>query len=441
MPVFVDDPNRLSKERLRSELVAHNVPLPPGETRKRVFVDLYLKHVAHRTAADFSSDEEDQAPEDGSEEAGLEEEDDEGDSEVMDVHQLTDEELKAELIKYGVKPGPILATTRQLYEKKLQRLLHPSDGQKAPPDEEHYSDSEEDETGSEYQPHRAAKMPPKSGPGQNHLGPSREGSRHKRVDDFYFHPQCFMPCQRMGGKPTPVLTVHVPRPRSGPSNVCKTAPDSIQAPVSPLTPLRSTFSGLPAGPAVSPLYTSLQGLRTASSPGSPGSSFSIARLVEELESRSPSTPPAATERLDSVGSNKTGSATMVKSRGGPAEDDVLQEMFPNEVRTPTGISATRRRPIKGAAGRPVQFKYSDLVPLASSGGLDSLGLSRRLVPIWAQVLVFLLLAGFLFVLYCAMEANSDNPFTEYIDNASTGSEVMQEPPPAMDAQLPLTRQE
>ncbi|MBN3303106.1 LAP2 protein, partial [Amia calva] len=307
MPVFVDDPNRLSKERLRSELVAHNVPLPPGETRKRVFVDLYLKHVAHRTAADFSSDEEDQAPEDGR----LEEEDDEGDSEVMDVHQLTDEELKAELIKYGVKPGPILATTRQLYEKKLQRLLHPSDGQKAPPDEEHYSDSEEDET---------------------------------------------------------VLSLHV---RCTGEAVSHLAVSALSLPPSLCCPL--TVSAL-----------SLQG---------------------------------------------------------PAEDDVLQEMFPNEVRTPTGISATRRRPIKGAAGRPVQFKYSDLVPLASSGGLDSLGLSRRLVPIWAQVLVFLLLAGFLFVLYCAMEANSDNPFTEYIDNASTGSEVMQEPPPAMDAQLPLTRQE
>ncbi|KAL0158493.1 hypothetical protein M9458_046569, partial [Cirrhinus mrigala] len=57
MPVFVEDPAHLSKERLKSELIAHNVDLPPPESKKRAYVELYLKHV-RTNSIDFSSDEE-----------------------------------------------------------------------------------------------------------------------------------------------------------------------------------------------------------------------------------------------------------------------------------------------------------------------------------------------------------------------------------------------
>ncbi|KAJ3585917.1 hypothetical protein NHX12_012324 [Muraenolepis orangiensis] len=60
MPVFEEDPTRLSKSRLRSDLVAHSVVLPCDSSRKAVYVDLHLKHIDPRHAADFSSDEEDQ---------------------------------------------------------------------------------------------------------------------------------------------------------------------------------------------------------------------------------------------------------------------------------------------------------------------------------------------------------------------------------------------
>nr|XP_015198299.1 PREDICTED: LEM domain-containing protein 1 isoform X7 [Lepisosteus oculatus] len=293
MPVFVDDPVLLSKERLKSELVAHSVPLPPGEKKKQVYLELYLKHVAHKKPADFSSDEEEEdgAPE-GELETVIEEEDEDKNTEVMDVYQLTDEQLKGELIKHGVKPGPIVASTRALYEKKLQRLVDPSRkpapelAQNSTHDASQYSDSEEDETGSEYEPQRAV-----TGTGRAHHGHSQ-------------------------------LSQH-----------------------------RGEYR--------------------------------------------------------------------------PRKEDVLEEMFPDEVRTPTGISATRRRPIKGAAGRPVQFKYSEMVPHSRPLQQEKQEELRCFVPIWIQVLVFFALAGFFLFVYYTM-----NSLSEYTEISGQGSEVTQEQLPA-----------
>ena len=70
MPEFLEDPSVLTKEKLKSELVANNVTLPAGEQRKDVYVQLYLQHLTTRNRQplaaganskgppDFSSDEE-----------------------------------------------------------------------------------------------------------------------------------------------------------------------------------------------------------------------------------------------------------------------------------------------------------------------------------------------------------------------------------------------
>lgn len=64
MPEFLADPWVLTKEKLKSELIANNVSLPGGEQRKDVYVQLYLQHLTARNAPaalaqpDFSSDEE-----------------------------------------------------------------------------------------------------------------------------------------------------------------------------------------------------------------------------------------------------------------------------------------------------------------------------------------------------------------------------------------------
>ena len=60
MSQFVENPAHLSKSRLKSDLVAHDVALPPSKSKKEVYVGLHLQHIGQKNAVDFSSDEEDQ---------------------------------------------------------------------------------------------------------------------------------------------------------------------------------------------------------------------------------------------------------------------------------------------------------------------------------------------------------------------------------------------
>lgn len=64
MSDFLEDPSVLTKDRLKSALLANNVVLPNGDQRKDVYVQLYLKNLTaqnkKRTESPdvFSSDEE-----------------------------------------------------------------------------------------------------------------------------------------------------------------------------------------------------------------------------------------------------------------------------------------------------------------------------------------------------------------------------------------------
>ncbi|OXB76932.1 UNVERIFIED_CONTAM: hypothetical protein H355_002403 [Colinus virginianus] len=176
MPEFLADPSVLTKEKLKSELIANNVSLPGGEQRKDVYVQLYLQHLTARNPPaaaqpDFSSDEEREPTPIGARGRGAvvgrkatkktdklrtEEKDD------LDVSELSNEDLQEQLIKYGINPGPIVATTRKLYEKKLLKLMEQGPELKTPMplpvissttentrqngnnDSDQYSDNEED---------------------------------------------------------------------------------------------------------------------------------------------------------------------------------------------------------------------------------------------------------------------------------------------------------
>ncbi|XP_024231693.1 LEM domain-containing protein 1 isoform X8 [Oncorhynchus tshawytscha] len=272
MPVFVEDPAQFSKPRLKSELIAHNVTLPAVESKKQVYVELYLKHIVQKSAADFSSDEEDDDVVEVQDSQDFEEE---KDPKMLDPSVLTDDELKTTLLKYGVEAGPIVATTRSIYERKLQRLLKPAQPWQngGTGDADQYSDSEGDE-----------------------------------------------------------------------ESVSQGSPETVS-------------------------------------------------LMEEnlhVDMREPVT-------------------------------DVLMEMFPETEPTPTGIAATRRRPIKGAAGRPVQFKYPDLP--ASPMTLQRWAVEHRLVPLWVQILVFFIVACLLYLIYAAMEDSLANPFVTLLDNLSMETET------------------
>uniref|UniRef100_A0A671K8M4 Lamina-associated polypeptide 2, isoforms beta/delta/epsilon/gamma-like n=1 Tax=Sinocyclocheilus anshuiensis TaxID=1608454 RepID=A0A671K8M4_9TELE len=270
MAVFVEDPAQFSKDRLKSELITHNVDLPPPESKKHAYVELYGKHV-RTNSTDFSSDEE----EDHLRGSAKKEEA----AEMVNLGLLTDDQLKAKLLRYGVKAGPIVASTRALYEKKLKRLLDSSEQTSqhmvnGTRDASRYSDSEEED---------------------------------ERVED------------------------------------------------------------------------------------------------EDKDSES---EQLRSETVSRTETSKTASREPVT--------DVLSEMFPDTARTPTGIYATKRRPIKGAAGRPVQFKYPEM-PLLSPTTLERQEIQQRLVPLWVQIMVFLLVVCLLYLIYSSMEEPLSNPFTALLE--------------------------
>ncbi|XP_056450369.1 LEM domain-containing protein 1 isoform X3 [Gadus chalcogrammus] len=284
MPVFEEDPAQLSKSRLKSDLVAHNVTLPTEKSKKDVYVGLYLKHIDAKNAADFSSDEEDQVVEDTPEEKPSA-------VDMLDVNGLTDDELKASLLKHGLNAGPIVASTRALYERRLLKILQsnmPSEPTvNGAGDANAYSDSEEegDEEGQDED----------------------SDSNDSRQDD--------------------ILTLEL-----SPEN------------------------------------------------------------------------------------NKQEGLTVVPTR-----------LYPSAVPIPPGITATCRRPIKGAAGRPVLYKYPDAPP-TSPTTLERREVDARLVPVYAQVLVFLAIACLLYLVYACMEENPYHPLLPLLDGLSEALESQEEGP-------------
>ncbi|XP_062851772.1 thymopoietin a isoform X3 [Trichomycterus rosablanca] len=350
MAEFLDDPSVLTKDKLKSALLANNVALPNGDQRKGVYVDLYLKNLTSQnkksaSVETFSSDEElaatttttttttsSSTSKNRSARKVTRKTDGHG-LEEIDVTELSNEGLKDLLLKYGVNPGPIVASTRKLYEKKLQRLLDQGSPETVvlvtetvetrSADSDQYSDKEED----------TAVVP------ELELEPEPE--------------------------PEPVPVVEWPIRSRG------------KTPVTTRT--RSTQ-----------------------------------HMIEKLTAveQTPKTP----------------------------QKDVLKEMFLNETpSTPTGISATRRPPIKGAAGRPFSDEWLDNLRLrhtevkhTSSSYTESQSVprinavpllaskpaappnvpvkTRRHLPVWVQLLLLSAVAGFLFFVYQAMESNELSPF-------------------------------
>ncbi|XP_039508448.1 LEM domain-containing protein 1 isoform X3 [Pimephales promelas] len=363
MPVFVEDPAHFSKERLKSALIAHNVDLPPPDSKKHAYVELYLKHVK-TNSTDFSSDEE----EDPHLNASAEKEEA---ADMVDLDSLTDDQLKAKLLQYGVKAGPIVASTRVLYEKKLRRLLDSSAQTSqlrvnGTGDAGLYSDSEEEaereedeEKDSESEQLRSKTVSRT----ENSETASKVGMFSQSRD---FYPRCFMPSSGfLNGK-----IQH------------KSSLDSSQN--GSLGQSRSQYT-----------------------------TFSITQMVEEIENRfSPQSKQTEIERGFGQRTEQTVDSRALRE----PEKDILSEMFPDTAKPPTGIYATKRRPIKGAAGRPVQFKYPEMPPL-SPATLERQEIQQRLVPLWVQIVVFLLVACLLYLIYSSMEEPFSNPFTALDDAA------------------------
>ncbi|XP_024055619.1 thymopoietin isoform X4 [Terrapene carolina triunguis] len=407
MPEFLADPSVLTKEKLKSELIANNVSLPGGEQRKDVYVQLYLQHLTARNAPaalaqpDFSSDEEREPTPLGARSRGgaapgrkatkktdkprLEEKDD------LDVTELSNEDLQEQLVKYGVTPGPILATTRKIYEKKLQKLKEqgPELGSSTPlptvsssaentkqngnNDSDQYSDNEEDPK-VEFRLEKREPLKAKT--------KTPVTLKQRRVVE---HNQNYS----QDGVTEAIWTSG--SSKSGPLQ----AVSRESTRVSRRTPRKRVVNRVP-------------GNFKHAAPTLSISEFS------DLPRRTPKKPLMTAEVVEK---------TLAEERR--VERDILKEMFPYEVSTPTGISASCRRPIKGAAGRPIELsdfrmeesfssKYvSKYVPLADDKPEKPVT-KKRSIPMWIKILLFVVVSVFLFVVYQSMETNQGNPFSKYL---------------------------
>ncbi|KAG8589347.1 hypothetical protein GDO81_006369 [Engystomops pustulosus] len=300
MPARTDNPFQYSKDQLKNLLISHNIPLPQGDQRKAVYLQLYRKHILpkDKEAADFSSDDEDML----SENDLLPVEDQEEKRSVkMDLKSLSDSELKEQLKRHGVNPGPILPTTRAIYEKKLQQLLEEKQvKENGGGYDEQYSDSED------------------------------EGVQVKNLMD--------MRCELNGNRDDKTAGFD--------SHSQKNIPACLAA----------EFH---------------QNLATL------GDDFSVTKMLRQHDDTSP--------------------------------DDISELLSQSAL----GMSATRRKPIKGAAGRPIQFRYDDIATRArmqeTTKETVTDGKPQRLVSVRLQIVIFIIVA-FVALVYITMESSPENPF-------------------------------
>ncbi|XP_077566158.1 thymopoietin a isoform X2 [Stigmatopora nigra] len=381
MPEYVEDPSQLTKDKLKSELVAHNVELPSGNHNKDVYVQLYLENLTaqnkkHDYAMNldaFSSDEELPPPVISNRSRSSSKKVSNKVAKIvpdkLDVTSLTDEYLREELVKHGVDAGPIVASTRKVYEKKLQKLLdagpaHPTITKTVV---------------TEIQ--------------VNHNGNSESDLYSDQEDDVTPEPE--------------IVAEPEPEPEPEPVPVVE-------------RPVRS-------------------------------------RGKTPVTTRTRSTEHHTVE--------------IVARDQKQEEKEVVQELLVNKVSSPTGISATCRQPIRGAAGRPLisddfwnaenssylsiksakitsnsfpSYKdsiitnrvkslpnsapgkpscYESKVASAPPAAAAPTKVARSSLPLWSKLLLFGIGAAFLFLIYQAMEANIDSQFLTADSNAADGNQA------------------
>ncbi|XP_044067265.1 LEM domain-containing protein 1 isoform X2 [Siniperca chuatsi] len=412
MPLF-EDPVHLSKTRLRSDLIAHNVALPHAKSKKEVYVELHLKHIDQKNAADFSSDEEDQVQD-------VAEEDPE-DAEMPDPSGLTDDDLKVALLAHGVKAGPIVASTRALYEKKLRKLLQSDEHDRLNGAAKGvlYSDSEEEE---EENGEEEDKESGSEGAKEETVEQSEQVQQESRQVELCFqnggfvYPQCFLPSSRLRAHAS---RNREPSPKWNSENVLKSSernrPHCSQIPIG-ISRASSVQQRLELGSGVA---SGSQSVMSNGCSSFSSQAFSITQMVEEMESRRSLSTSTNTDR-ELNGSNVQ--EHWSRSNRLPPEPvkDTFKDIFPDTEATPTGIYATRRRPIKGAAGRPIQYTYPDTP--ASPITLERREVERRLVPLRIQISVFLIVACLLYLIYACVEDNSFSLFVAILDSLNQESD-------------------
>uniref|UniRef100_A0A8B9THJ2 Thymopoietin n=1 Tax=Anas platyrhynchos TaxID=8839 RepID=A0A8B9THJ2_ANAPL len=441
MPEFLADPSVLTKEKLKSELIANNVSLPGGEQRKDVYVQLYLQHLTARNPPaaaqpDFSSDEEREPTPLGPRGRGAaaagrkatkktdkpraEEKDD------LDITELSNEDLQEQLMKYGINPGPIVATTRKLYEKKLLKLIEQGPDlkssmplpmissttentrQNGSNDSDQYSDNEEDPK-TEL---RLEKREPLKGRTKTPVALKQRVVEHNQT---YSQDGVTETTWTSGSsKSGPLQAFSRESTRVSRRTPRKRVEATAQLPVDDAVISESTSL---ADTILTASDETLVGNRVPGNFKRAAPTLSISEL-SDTPRRTPKKPLMTAEVLERTHTEEQ-----------RVERDILKEMFPYEVSTPTGISASCRRPIKGAASRPIEHtpfrmeesfaKYAPRYGTSSDIKSEKPPTKKeRSIPLWIKILLFVLVSVFLFLVYQSMETNQGNPFSKYLNIVS-----------------------
>ncbi|NXB88940.1 LAP2B protein, partial [Vidua chalybeata] len=442
MPEFLADPSVLTKEKLKSELIANNVSLPGGEQRKDVYVQLYLQHLTARNPPalaqpDFSSDEEREPTPLGARSRGAaaagrkatkktdkprpEEKD------GLDITEMSNEDLQEKLMKYGVNPGPIVATTRKLYEKKLLKLMEQGPDLKAPVplpaisttentrqngnnDSDQYSDNEEDpktELRLEKREPLKARMKMPVALKQKRVVEHNQTYSQDGVTETVWTSGSSKsgPLQAFSRESTRVSR-RTPRKRVEATEQLP-IDDAV---ISESTPINETI--------LAASNETLVGNRVPGNFKHAAPTLSVSEL-SDMPRRTPKKPLMTAEVLERTTEERR------------LERDILKEMFPYEVSTPTGISASCRRPIKGAASRPLEpsdfileesySKYAQKYGTSTDIKSEKPPIKKeRPVPVWIKVLLFVVVSVFMFLVYQSMETNQGNPFSRYLNIVTPG---------------------
>ncbi|KFU85490.1 Lamina-associated polypeptide 2, isoforms beta/delta/epsilon/gamma, partial [Chaetura pelagica] len=341
----------------------------------------------------------------------------------LDITEMSNEDLQEQLVKYGINPGPIVATTRKLYEKKLLKLMEQGPELKAPVplpaisstaentrqngnnDSDQYSDNEEDlktELRLEKREPLKARTKTPVALKQRRIVEHNQTYSQDEVTETVWTSESSKsgPLQAFSRESTRVAR-RTPRKR-----VEATAQLPVDdAVISESTPIAETI--LTASNET--LVNMVPGNFKHAAP-----TLSISEL-SDMPRRTPKKPLMTAEVLEKTSTEEE-----------RVERDILKEMFPYEVSTPTGISASCRRPIKGAASRPIE--HSDFIMdesfskyAAKYGTSTDMKLEKpptkkeRSIPLWIKILLFVVVSVFLFLVYQSMETNQGNPFSKYIN--------------------------
>ncbi|KAM8863576.1 LEM domain-containing protein 1 isoform 3-T7 [Spinachia spinachia] len=337
---------------------------------------------------------------------------------MPDLSGLTDDDLRAALLRHGVEAGPIVASTRGVYENKLRRRLQ-SDGQGVLNGADQgvlYSDSEDqaETVEQDVEDEGSAK--------------GDWAQRGSSENGGFVYPQCFLPQSRLYARAS----------RNGELSPRWNSVNAIKSPEQ-----SRPSSQIPVGISRASSVDQRSGLGSGFASGSvlPNSdstissqAFSITQMVEEMESSRSHSVDAHTEGGVN-GSNvqqhwsRLNGLDIQTPKGGTVKNQSMyytpkvpvKDTFslPNTTATPTGIYATCRRPIKGAAGRPVQYTYPNTP--SSPTTQERREVERRLVPIQIQILVFLVVVCLLYLIYVCVEDDSFSTFATMLDSLHQGA--------------------